>query len=65
MSSSIPERRAFFYGTLMHPKILTRVIDNDGAHLQFCSALLLDYTRHEVMVHPSPLSLNPIANQDG
>lgn len=31
----------FFYGTLMHPKILKRVIRNDGAHLQSCSALLL------------------------
>lgn len=31
----------FFYGTLMHPKILKRVIRNDGAHLQLCSALLL------------------------
>ena len=32
---------AFFYGTLMHPKILKRVIRNDGAHLQICPALLL------------------------
>ncbi|TFK40393.1 hypothetical protein BDQ12DRAFT_648908 [Crucibulum laeve] len=39
----------FFYGTLMHPKILKKVIKNEGEHLQFCSALLLDYTRHEVM----------------
>ncbi|EFI27900.1 homoaconitate hydratase [Coprinopsis cinerea okayama7 len=32
---------AFFYGTLMHPKILTRVINNTGAHLRFCPAVLL------------------------
>ncbi|KIM80477.1 hypothetical protein PILCRDRAFT_533611 [Piloderma croceum F 1598] len=32
---------AFFYGTLMHPDILKRVIGNDGAHLKICSAILL------------------------
>jgi len=39
---------AFFYGTLMHPDILKRVIGNDGAHLKICSAILLDHTRHHV-----------------
>jgi len=39
---------AFFYGTLMHPEILKRVIGNDGNELQMCPALLLDYTRHQV-----------------
>ncbi|KAJ8588456.1 hypothetical protein M405DRAFT_769110 [Rhizopogon salebrosus TDB-379] len=39
---------AFFYGTLMHPEILKRVIGNDGDELQMCPALLLDYTRHQV-----------------
>ncbi|KII87642.1 hypothetical protein PLICRDRAFT_42147 [Plicaturopsis crispa FD-325 SS-3] len=39
---------AFFYGTLMHPKILRRVIGNDGAHLQICPAVLLEYTRHQI-----------------
>ncbi|OJA20134.1 hypothetical protein AZE42_09306 [Rhizopogon vesiculosus] len=39
---------AFFYGTLMHPEILKRVIGNDGSGLQMCPALLLDYTRHQV-----------------
>ncbi|KAG2035248.1 hypothetical protein BDR03DRAFT_993460 [Suillus americanus] len=38
----------FFYGTLMHPEILKRVIGNDGSQLQMCPALLLDYTRHQV-----------------
>jgi hypothetical protein len=32
---------AFFYGTLMHPEILKRVIGNDGDELQMCPALLL------------------------
>jgi hypothetical protein len=32
---------AFFYGTLMHPKILKRVIKNEGAHLEICPAVLL------------------------
>ncbi|KAJ7285016.1 hypothetical protein C8J57DRAFT_1290157 [Mycena rebaudengoi] len=31
----------FFYGTLMHPKILKCVIGNDGTHLQICPAVLL------------------------
>ncbi|KAG8864953.1 mitochondrial Homoaconitase [Tulasnella sp. 330] len=31
---------AFFYGTLMHPSILRRVIANDGNHLKICSAIL-------------------------
>ncbi|RXW21268.1 hypothetical protein EST38_g4583 [Candolleomyces aberdarensis] len=39
---------AFFYGTLMHPRILRQVIVNDGSHLQFCPAVLLGYTRHKV-----------------
>ncbi|KAI0028989.1 hypothetical protein K488DRAFT_57368 [Vararia minispora EC-137] len=39
---------AFFYGTLMHPKILKRVIGNDGSHLFICPAVLLGYTRHNV-----------------
>ncbi|EPQ52835.1 hypothetical protein GLOTRDRAFT_46720 [Gloeophyllum trabeum ATCC 11539] len=39
---------AFFYGTLLHPKILKRVIGNDGSHLQICPAVLLDHTRHHV-----------------
>jgi hypothetical protein len=32
---------AFFYGTLMHPRILKRVINNDGSHLKICQAVLL------------------------
>ncbi|CAA7267028.1 unnamed protein product [Cyclocybe aegerita] len=44
----MPEYTAFFYGTLMHPKILMRVIANDGHHLRLCPAVLLDHTRHKV-----------------
>jgi hypothetical protein len=35
------ETHAFFYGTLMHPKILERVIKNDGSHLEICPAVLM------------------------
>jgi hypothetical protein len=31
---------AFFYGTLMHPKILKRVLHNDASHLKICPAIL-------------------------
>jgi hypothetical protein len=39
---------AFFYETLMHPSILTRVIKNNGSHLRVCPAVLMGYTRHQV-----------------
>ncbi|TFY82834.1 hypothetical protein EWM64_g1177 [Hericium alpestre] len=39
---------AFFYGTLMHPKILKRVLQNDGDHLTIAPAILPDHTRHHV-----------------
>ncbi|KAJ7158728.1 hypothetical protein C8R46DRAFT_398513 [Mycena filopes] len=42
------QKSAFFYGTLMHPKILKRVIGNDGSHLHICPAVLLKFTRHKV-----------------
>ena len=32
---------AFFYGTLLHPKVLKRVIGNDGQHLTIRPAVLL------------------------
>ena len=32
---------AFFYGILMHPRILLGVISNDGSHLRICPAVLL------------------------
>ncbi|KAI0951314.1 hypothetical protein AcW1_008384 [Taiwanofungus camphoratus] len=39
---------AFFYGTLLHPSILRRVIGHDGEQLEICPALLLEHTRHKV-----------------
>ncbi|KAH9020465.1 hypothetical protein EDB85DRAFT_2004780 [Lactarius pseudohatsudake] len=39
---------AFFYGTLMHPKVLKRVLENDASHLKICPSILMDYTRHKV-----------------
>ncbi|KIY71508.1 hypothetical protein CYLTODRAFT_418744 [Cylindrobasidium torrendii FP15055 ss-10] len=46
--ASSDSRSAFFYGTLMHPKILTEVIQNKGSHLAVTPAVLLDHTRHAV-----------------
>jgi hypothetical protein len=48
---------AFFYGTLMHPKILKRVLHNDASHLQICPAILMDYTRHKVKFADYPAIL--------
>ncbi|KAJ7494766.1 hypothetical protein B0H11DRAFT_1857826 [Mycena galericulata] len=42
----MPQKSAFFYGTLMHPKILRRVIGHDGDDLKICPAALLNFTRH-------------------
>ncbi|KAI0247957.1 hypothetical protein BJV78DRAFT_860080 [Lactifluus subvellereus] len=39
---------AFFYGILIHPKILKRVLDNDASHLRICPAILKNYTRFQV-----------------
>ncbi|KAF8753271.1 PLP-dependent transferase [Rhizoctonia solani] len=39
---------AFFYGTLMHPAVLKRVMGNDASHLQAAPAVLLSFTRHHV-----------------
>lgn len=32
----------------MHPKILQRVIGNDGSHLRICPAVIKDFTRHQI-----------------
>ena len=50
---------AFFYGTLMHPKILKRVIGNDGSYLEIRPALLLVSARP-----PTPLLESNSALQD-
>ncbi|KAF8257012.1 hypothetical protein EI94DRAFT_1667463 [Lactarius quietus] len=39
---------AFFYGALMHPRILKRVLHNDASHLKICPSILSDYMRHKV-----------------
>ncbi|TDL28248.1 hypothetical protein BD410DRAFT_761749 [Rickenella mellea] len=39
---------AFFYGTLMYPSVLRRVIRHDGSHLNACPAVLPAYIRHKV-----------------
>ncbi|KAI8980118.1 hypothetical protein BD414DRAFT_493684 [Trametes punicea] len=39
---------AFFYGTLLHPSILRRVIGHEGSQLKVCPAVLLDHTRHKI-----------------
>lgn len=40
---------AFFYGTLLHPKVLKRVIGNDGSHLKICPAVLLVHTIYDAV----------------
>ncbi|KAF8604139.1 PLP-dependent transferase [Ceratobasidium sp. AG-I] len=39
---------AFFYGTLMHPAVIKRVIGNNASHLQAAPAVLTSFTRHHV-----------------
>lgn len=38
----------FFYGTLIHPAILAKVIGNAGAHVEVCPAVLPGYALHHV-----------------
>ncbi|ORY56810.1 pyridoxal phosphate-dependent transferase [Leucosporidium creatinivorum] len=47
-------RSLFFYGTLVHPSILARVIGNDGAHLTTDDAILEGHTRHHVVGEDYP-----------
>ena len=41
MTGAAAGHSAFFYGILMHPKILLGVISNDGSHLKISPAVLL------------------------
>ncbi|TCD65235.1 mitochondrial Homoaconitase [Steccherinum ochraceum] len=41
---TVQTHTAFFYGTLIHPAILRRVIGHSGPDLQICPALLLSKT---------------------
>ncbi|KAG7089547.1 hypothetical protein E1B28_011220 [Marasmius oreades] len=45
---------ALFYGTLMHPRVLHRVIGVDGKQLQIAPAVLSDFTRHKVKQEEYP-----------
>jgi hypothetical protein len=35
------QKKAFFYGTLMHPRTLKQILQNNGEHLRFCPAVLI------------------------
>lgn len=54
---------AFFYGTLLHPQVLKRVLDHDGNHLQVAPAILLEYTRHRVRDCDYPAIISSSASQ--
>ncbi|KAL0571522.1 hypothetical protein V5O48_010438 [Marasmius crinis-equi] len=54
MTTSTDSYSAFFYGTLMHPKVLQRVIGLDSRHLQIAPAVLLNHTRHKVKQQDYP-----------
>ncbi|KAL4248068.1 Protein AIG2-like protein [Abortiporus biennis] len=45
---------AFFYGTLLHPSILRRVIGHEGGDLKMCPGLLLEHTRHKIKIADYP-----------
>jgi hypothetical protein len=45
---SEPKVSLFFYGTLLHPAVLRRVIGHEGQNLFYQPAILRDYTRHHV-----------------
>ncbi|KAF8635179.1 hypothetical protein AX15_000511 [Amanita polypyramis BW_CC] len=57
MGRKTATKSAFFYGTLMHPKVLKTVIGNDGKHLKICPAVLRDYTRHKIFNEEYPAIL--------
>ncbi|KAG8810101.1 hypothetical protein FRC19_004783, partial [Serendipita sp. 401] len=39
---------AFFYGTLLHPRVLKRVLNRSGDDLEIAPAILDGYIRHRV-----------------
>jgi hypothetical protein len=54
MSSPEPTYSAFFYGTLLHPAVLARVIRSEGTHLTICPAILKVHSyshRHYTDMH--------------
>ncbi|KAM0789798.1 hypothetical protein ACM66B_006650 [Microbotryomycetes sp. NB124-2] len=48
----------FFYGTLVHPAILARVVGHDGPNLQTYDAILPGHTRHHVRGEDYPAVVN-------
>lgn len=44
----IATRSAFFYGTLIHPRVLRRVLGHAGTNLKIAPALLEGWVRHRV-----------------
>lgn len=44
----------FFFGTLVHPAILSKIIENDGAHLSVQPAILPGYVIHHVVNEDYP-----------
>ncbi|KAI0075813.1 hypothetical protein K474DRAFT_1760323 [Panus rudis PR-1116 ss-1] len=45
---NIPGRHYLFYGTLIHPSILRRVIGHEGNQLYITPGLLFNHTRHKI-----------------
>ncbi|TEB34769.1 hypothetical protein FA13DRAFT_1625428 [Coprinellus micaceus] len=54
------QKKAFFYGTLMHPRTLKQILQNNGEHLRFCPAVLIGYARHKVkgQTYPGIITLS-------
>ncbi|KAI0787723.1 hypothetical protein C8Q74DRAFT_1253440 [Fomes fomentarius] len=53
----MPSLSAFFYGTLLHPAILRRVLGHAGNDLMTCPALLVEHTRHQIKFADYPAVL--------
>lgn len=56
-------KAAFFYGTLLHPMVLKRVIGNDGQHLMICPAIL-PVSRFELYIKRQILDIEPESLQE-
>ncbi|KDQ18164.1 hypothetical protein BOTBODRAFT_552120 [Botryobasidium botryosum FD-172 SS1] len=66
-----PAPPVFFYGTLMHPGILKRIIGSKGNHLRICGAILPGYSRRQVQgasypaIIPWPAALKLFGDSEG
>ncbi|KAG8945792.1 hypothetical protein FRC03_001633 [Tulasnella sp. 419] len=54
---------AFFYGSLMDPLILKKVLENDGSHLMISLGILKDYVRHRVTDTNFPAIISSIQSR--